>query len=369
MKIVNIVLSALILVLALVCTVFSFFLFEKRTEMVKGWETMATSISTASTNLGSPVAPDALDFKTYDDSRMTSTANGLVSQSKKVFDQRNALAADLQGIAKSARMKEIPAADQLIAESGNVGKKDAENKGAKAIAKQVETTAKRLDAEKATTKMQKADLAKIAKIVGTGSRRNADIIRAVETCKRDREKFKAEVSRVNDRLSAEREGREKAERERDNFRRRMTAAQQEKRKVESALAKLAADYKKLTSEDYGQTAVLSDGSAEVRALVKGAVVKVDPQQGFVVTDLSTSTRVEQKIGKLTKKFDPQLRKGMELVIVRENGQTGGLQFVARIKIHSINNACSVANIPADAGKAIQVGDIVIDNSLYDAKNK
>ena len=51
MKITNIVLSILILVLALVSAAFSYFLFEKRDSMVKGWEKMAVAINNASASM------------------------------------------------------------------------------------------------------------------------------------------------------------------------------------------------------------------------------------------------------------------------------------------------------------------------------
>ena len=51
MKATNIVLSILILLLALASAVFSYFLFEKRDSMIKGWEKMATTINSASVSM------------------------------------------------------------------------------------------------------------------------------------------------------------------------------------------------------------------------------------------------------------------------------------------------------------------------------
>ena len=369
MKIVNIVLSALILVLALVCTVFSYFLFEKRTEMVNGWNTMAASISTASTNLGKPVAKDALDFKTVDAGKLSAAAKGLESQSKMVTTQRNGLASDLQGIAKAARMQEIPEADQLIAESGKVGSPDQskEIKGAKAIAKKVETTVKQLDAEKATTKRLGRDMKDIARSAEAKKSNKTEIVAAIRKLKSDARNAIRERDLVNSQLAEERTARGKAERDRDNYRRRMESAQQSRKKAETERDALAYEYKKLTAEDPGKVKVWTNGSPEARAKVRGTVKTVDPQNGFIVTDINTSTRVEQKIGKVTKVFDPQFKKGNELVVVRETSD-GKLQFIARIKINSIDEKCSVANIPAEVGKEIKVGDIVIDNSSYDSKS-
>ena len=387
MKIVNIVLSALILVLALVCTVFSFFLFQKRTDMVKGWDTMAASISTASTNLGKPVAKDALDFKTGDSSRMTATTNTLVSESKKVFDQRNGLAADIQVIAKAARFeeKDVPSAEQLISQTGNAGK-DAENKEVTSvtlIANKVAGTAKALDIEKAE---HKNNIAAIAKSAGAKPNRKA-IISRITKYQRDlrntRDNLKNtqnQLAKTEKDLKDEKKARAKVEanlkaelravkNQRDNALKAQDEAERMKdaeiRKCEQALAKVMADYKRVTAEDYGVTPVLKDGSPEVRAKVKGTVRKVDPKNGYIVIDLSTSTRIDHKIGKVVKHMDPKFKKGDELVVVRNNAE-GKPQFIARIKINSIDDKCSVANIPAD--KVIQLGDTVIDNSSYDVKS-
>ena len=236
MKIVNIVLSALILVLALVCTVFSFFLFQKRTEMVKGWETMAASISTASTNLGRPVAKEALDFKTADPNQMTATTNTLVSESKKVFDQRNGLAADLQVVAKTVRMKEdeVPAADQLFAESGNSGKEDVDSqeaKGPRLIVNKVADTVKALDAEKKTTTRLKSNVAKIATaagVKGVKSKRDNELTTAsINIIRKDKEDLKdtrEKLARTQRELRDEQAAKARVIRERDSYKARMEDA-------------------------------------------------------------------------------------------------------------------------------------------------
>ena len=150
---------------------------------------------------------------------------------------------------------------------------------------------------------------------------------------------KAELERLEHRLSVERNARTKTERE---------------------LARIRTDYKKLTAEEHGLTAIWADGSPEARAHIKGRVVKVDQKQGFLVTDIGTGTRAIQRIGAREVGIDPQFRRGMELIVCRENG--GKLKFIARIRIESIDENCSLANIPAEAGKAIREGDVVIWNS-------
>ena len=73
MKVVNVILSVLILLLAAASAVFSYFLFEKRGQLVGGWDKMATAINQAAVeidrNSGTKVAkeltPEALGHTNY----------------------------------------------------------------------------------------------------------------------------------------------------------------------------------------------------------------------------------------------------------------------------------------------------------------
>ena len=51
MKVVNVVLSILILLLAIASAVFSYFLFDKRSQLVEGWKKMATTINQSATEM------------------------------------------------------------------------------------------------------------------------------------------------------------------------------------------------------------------------------------------------------------------------------------------------------------------------------
>ena len=74
MKAVNIVLSVLILLLAIAAAVFSYFLFEKRSQFVTGWEKMATIIQKSAVELdkgsgtkeASKLTVDALSHRNYE---------------------------------------------------------------------------------------------------------------------------------------------------------------------------------------------------------------------------------------------------------------------------------------------------------------
>ena len=73
MKAINIVLSILILLLAAAAAVFSYFLYEKRSQFVTGWDKMAEIVNESAkaldqgsgTNLGSKLTKDALGHRNY----------------------------------------------------------------------------------------------------------------------------------------------------------------------------------------------------------------------------------------------------------------------------------------------------------------
>ena len=101
------------------------------------------------------------------------------------------------------------------------------------------------------------------------------------------------------------------------------------------------------------------GSPEARAAVVGRVVAVDRKYGYVVVDLNTGTRAVQKLGGREYRIDPKLAPGVELIVCREGpGGSSPVLFVARIRIRSIDERCTVADLP-DSMRPIREGDLVI----------
>lgn len=269
---------------------------EKRDELIDGWLMMSSTLRAVGRDLGAPLAEEVFDLNAYDSDKMAVNLNSLIRQCKMVVAQRNGYVADLR---------------------------------------------------------------KIGEVVG--AEKTEDIIRAVREYKRELARSQRALTEARGKLSAERARfnaeRARAEEELDRCRAQLNAARQEKASVERELARVKADYKNLTAEDHGVTAIWAEGSPEARSHIRGRVVKVDPELGFLVTDISTSSRAVQRVGAREIRIDPKFEKGMELIVCRE--KRGELQFIARIRINSIDDRCSVANIPPDAGKAIRAGDVVI----------
>ncbi|MBQ6351827.1 MAG: hypothetical protein IJJ28_00985, partial [Lentisphaeria bacterium] len=113
MKVTNIILSILILVLALASAAFSYFLFEKRDAMVKGWEKMAVAINNASTSMdrtsGTQVAksltPAELSHEKY--AELDSKLAKLASQTRQIVSERDDMADALRRVGMTAGVSNL----------------------------------------------------------------------------------------------------------------------------------------------------------------------------------------------------------------------------------------------------------------------
>lgn len=374
MKKVNIVLSILILILALVCTVFSFFLFQKRTELVVGWEKMAggiTAASTAMTQTGATVNKDALDHKNknYKTDDLERNMRTFGNQSRAIVGQRDEFVQNLSDIGKSVGMKEDDVkTTQLIEDCGG---SEEEVKGAKAVSKAVTRVVNERNRERARANRYSEKIAEMGGIVGASDSRDPDeVVKSVRGVKRNLDNTRDDLSRTKRDLRQAQNDKSNIERERDDYKSKLYAANREKDSLQKELAKVKRDYKSLTKTEYGDIPLWQPGSDEARAQVVGKVVKVDRDNGYIIIDLNNTLRVTQQVGVTKHRVDPMLQRGLEMVVCRGDlSSSSKVKFIARIKIHSIDDKCTIANIPAEAAKDIKVGDIVINNAFFEKNLK
>ena len=120
MKIANIILSVLILLLAAACAVFSYFLFEKRSQFVSGWAKMAQAINACAVELDKdsglkPLAAElsvqALSHEAY--SSLDQKLPKLAERSKQIINVRNDLADALCRVGNAVEMKGLPDAKSM----------------------------------------------------------------------------------------------------------------------------------------------------------------------------------------------------------------------------------------------------------------
>lgn len=372
MKIANLVLSILILILALVCTVFSFFLFEKRTSLVEGWEKMAAGIAGASSSMtqsGGTVSQNDLAHKDYTGSNMDAKMRAFGTQSKTITRQRDEFAQNLSAIGKSVGMKDDDIKTEQLIE--DCGASEDEVKGARAVAKAVARVVNERNREKRRANDYSEKMSEVGGIVGASNRRDTEnVVNSVRRTKRNLDNARDDLNRANRELRQTQSDKSRIERERDSYKDRLYAANREKDALQKELSKVKRDYRELTKTEYGDIALWQPGSDEARSKVVGKVVEVNEKNGYIIMDLNNTIRIPQQVGAKVLKVDPLLQRGLEMIVCRgQLGESGKLQFIARIKIHSIDEKCSIANIPADAAKAIKVGDIVINNSFFEKNLK
>lgn len=374
MKIANIVLSILILILALVCTVFSFFLFQKRTELIVGWEKMAGGITGASTTMtqtGATVSKDALDHKNknYKTDDLERNVRTFSNQIRSIVGQRDEFVQNLSAIGKAVGMKEDDVkTTQLIDDFGGA---EDEVKGAKAVTKAVNRVVTERNRERARANRYSEKISEVGGIVGSSDTRNPDeVVDSVRRVKRNLDTTRDDLNRANRDLRQAQNDKSRIERERDDYKSKLYDANREKDTLQKELAKVKRDYKSLTKTEYGDIPLWQPGSDEARAQVVGKVVKVDGDNGYIITDLNNTLRVTQQVGVTKHRVDPMLQRGLEMVVCRGDlSSSGKVKFVARIKIHSIDDKCMIANIPAEAAKEIEVGDTVINNAFFEKNLK
>jgi hypothetical protein len=119
-----------------------------------------------------------------------------------------------------------------------------------------------------------------------------------------------------------------------------------------------ADYKKsLGIADGADVKLWKDGSAEARKALVGKVISVNTEYGYITIDLGKATRVTQMVGNRSVEIDPQIVKGLELVVVDGNLTADNANFVARVVVDEVGDKCATANIPAGS-KEIKAGQMI-----------
>lgn len=398
MKVVNIVLSILILVLALASATFSYFLFEKRDAMIKGWGKLAATIHNASTALdnhsstriAAKLTPAELSHEKY--AELDAKLQKLVAQSRQIVAERDELADALRRIGAAVEVKNLGSEEAFRAIATYNANKNAVVRGVSDSLKRRDMVYRALATE---AKRLGVELDSRA-LASDGSSSLTPLTRALSQMRTRRSFYESNLkligSHVNVRggdfsedgyrgsVQSTKRGVEKVRRdydaktaELDEVRRELIAVNAELKKRDihiKSLNDLVKD-KNYTISSYKSALGVPDdaeppipwrpGSKEVRAKTVGEVVKVNSDYGYIAINLGGKTLVKQELGKKIFEVNPRIEKGMEMVVARGNLKDNAA-FVARVKLDEIGDDCSTANIPAGS-KTIKVGDIVyFDNA-------
>ena len=141
MKVLNIVLSIVILILAAVSAVAAYMLWEKRTQMTDGWSKMAAAINKASaaidrdsgTRIASDLSVASLSHEQY--AQLDGQLRKFDAQIRKLVEQRNALAEAVRVNGVATELRNLPEAGDFSKMESYEASKDYVAKGVGDFAK------------------------------------------------------------------------------------------------------------------------------------------------------------------------------------------------------------------------------------------
>ena len=381
MKVVNVILSVLILLLAAASAVFSYFLFEKRGQLVGGWDKMATAINQAAVeidrNSGTKVAkeltPEALghtNYATLDENlrKITKLVKDLTIQRDELrnINKQGLTGLDTYAAGKLDVMKGVNDAitkrnrtiDQfvnLVRNTLNV------NLNARAL-KDGDTNAMKqltdaLNQIKSRRNAYEAKIRDINSQTGAGAPNfddknyNNSLNKTLQAVRDLKGKYQGMVSEV-DKAKQNIQNLQRQINERDN---KIAMLNKTVGTKDGQLNEL----KRALGIDMKDTipAPWKAGSVEARKAIQGKVLEVNDRYGYVCINLGKNSVVPQQIGNKVAEVDPGIAPGLQLVITRGELDKKGSEFIARVTVTDVADDCLLANLPKD-GKSVQVGDFV-----------
>lgn len=397
MKFLNIGLSVLILLLAIASAVFSYFLYEKRDQMVDGWGKMASALNQTSaaldkgsgTSIAKSLSPETLSHEKYAD--LEKSLPTLAKQAEKVIAERDDLSAAIRKIADTTEMKDAPSAEDLAKVDGYATAKDkvvgwigevrerqdgtiraicdsATKIGASldqsalkgsGYASEIGKLDSKISAVKTKVDAYNDTYREIAETLGSDSPNLED-----NSYKDSIQKIASTAKSVKNDLSKAKNELASAKRELDSAKNQIAGKTTDLEKAQKDLTKTKGEVKRLANiikpdADPEKIIPWGDGSREARMAVQGKVIDINRKYGFLVVDLGTGTKVEQILGNKVNKVNPNIPNQCDMVVAR-GLDTDSSQYIGKIKLVKVEEHCSIANIvPGSNGdREVKIGDTV-----------
>ena len=402
MGVLNRIMLILILLAAAGAAILSYFLFEKRTEMLKGWQLMADQIDSTAKKMdqgsGTKVAADikSKEFTHRDLSAMESRLKKLSAAAENLVQQRDALVETVSSLSYIAAGKTIDNDKLLQLESYEAYRKEVttlvknqvqkERNAHRTIVGRFAKAGSFLGINTASSKIEndlgKDLLAKIQAAVNaknqlisqgnTGFNTLADVVSTSHTenaFKGSSEAIYSAIEKLKAELSAAKNGRAKAE----GDVRRLTG---KVNTLEKLNIKLGADVKKLQRDIVRLKNIINPTNdpnvnrmeyqpkdmnyyMSLYSLVRKEVKKVDRKWNFVIVDLGAKTTVQQTFAGKTYKTILDITPGKTMTVVR-GIKTNNPKVIARVVLAEVHADHAVANIMLDTVQdTIKEGDAVI----------
>ena len=415
MKTLNTIACIIVLVLALVSAVCSYFLYEKRVQFVDGWNQMSEAIHTSAATIdqrgnakfASKLTVDELSHKKYSKDELASKLKNLTKQSEEFVKQYDELTKKFEDMtalqkktkaaldAKTAQCNTMADALASIgsavnANAGNVAAFTNGNSYIGAVGKvrsgvtafvtsrrdlatQVVAlgsehgVAYKIDELYANPKLNLGRLKSVIKKYKTDTEnyRKAleDISKSVKV-KFNTDKPSDVSKGVTDMATALTGTRNQLSSSQKLVNRHETTINNNNKKIAELNAKIN-DYKRVLNIDPADTEpkIWKRGSAEVRTALDGKVIAVNKDYGYVVVNFGSQTIVKQSVGNKELSLNADIEAGLSFNIVRDG------KFIATINLSNVDDAQSTANIPVSKIDQIKVGDKVVYNAVSPAEKK
>lgn len=402
MKGFGIFLAVLIFLMAAVSAVFSFFLFEKRSQLVDGWNFMGGEINktaaaldqNSGTGLGAKLTQENLSTVNY--AQMQQALPELAQSAETLVRQRDELADALAQVAKNLGLTRQPAAaelkkvaayknpmNQIVTDSKNYYQHTESLLAAVAVSARLMKTEKTVTA--ALLRFGKSDWKRnyqaIDDRINTLLRRDQEFTDGVTRIARAFGVTRAlplDPAHHVATLEAVRKDADALKRRANELNAQLTEARNRIKNLEQVLKERNGQISDLTAQRDRKNRELfricqalgleaprvpiDDGSAEalqmVRTQEKGKVIEIDRKFGFLVISLGKNTRVEEQFGNRINYVNPLIQEDMVVTVAR-NMPSGKADFVCRVKLVKVDDNCSIGELvdPQTAGKP-QVGDLV-----------
>ena len=389
MKVANVILSILIFIFAAVSAVFSYFLFEKRSQFVDGWAKMADTVNKTAValdkdsgieSIAKDLSADKLSHKNYAD--LDKLLPKLYQRAEEVSKSRSLLAGALNTIGENVGAKLAPAKENpwglnkfdaskdavLGAFSDAINNRDRQFRNLKTFARNYLKVDIDVEALKSgsSSPMKKVETA--LKEIDTRSKKYESSFRSVGNTvgvRFDSRNYSSSVSKIVAGVNAQRRQLatanaqlKKAQNDIRNRDRQIQNNKQEISRKNATISKRDAEIRDLKKalglDTTKEFAIWKNGSDDARKQLEGKVIEVNADYGYVVIDLGKDTRVIQKAGNRSVEVDPQIVKGLELVIVEGSLTDKTAKRIASVKVDEVGANCVTANIPPE-NPEIKVG--------------
>ena len=405
MKTFNIIACIIVLLLAMVSAVFSYFLYEKRVEFISGWSQMSEAIYKSSKTMdertndkfASKLTADQLSHKSYtltNQDEFAKKLENLNKQSEAFVKQYDELTQNLENTKKQlaktqnelARVKDQRAKMAgIMAEIGtkvNAGPGNANNFINPATYFATSRTVRDNVAKVVNNRTGIAnELNKLAAInqnlLFSNPASGIAPVRNVLNANKNARNNYAHVLRLiagmvrvpftdnGQRPNAVSDGVKRTMGNVSSLQNQLSVSKRDAGNLKSTIGKrdseisrlnnVIADYKRVLSLDSSEAnpKVWNRGSNEARSAISGSVIEVSQDYGYIVINVGTDTTVSQTIGNRVHTVNADIEPGLTFSVTRDG------KFVAAVTLNNVGALESTANIPNGKVDQIKVGDKVI----------